>query len=187
MCVPSIWGFRAIRPVLYVQHVSAVYFLPRGLRHGGLPCFRTWCLALWLLGWVLLLYCCCGASTLTAMATVPTASSLMAFPRLLQSRLMCETCKWWSHEQRDSRELLTLAMPSLWVQRASLSFRNSGPSNPLSMALACGTMCLVCTDRIPSILGVASGDAPQSLLASLTSAAWKTLVINIERLAGSWQ
>ena len=27
-----------------MQHVSAVHFLPRGLRHGGLPCFRAWCL-----------------------------------------------------------------------------------------------------------------------------------------------
>ena len=46
-------------PVLCVQHVSAVHFLPRGLRHGGLPYFRTWCLASWLLGWVLLVYCRC--------------------------------------------------------------------------------------------------------------------------------
>ena len=47
-----------------------------------------------------------------------------------------------SHQQRDYREPF-ISMPSLWVQRASLLFRNSAPSNPLNMASACGTMCLV--------------------------------------------
>ena len=132
-----------------------------------------------------------------------------------------------SHEQRDYREPLISHAELVGEEGFTFVPDFSSVKPPRHGVSMWHHVLGVHSDRIPSILGVASGDAPRSYLpprveyvgfardleqafnllacslrapdgtgwvsfdhlvrSELTSAAWETLVIHTERLAGSWQ